>query len=54
MVESGPFSPFDLLPDEIVIRIVKMASLRPYCYSYKPADYDHDFIIDIVSLVSRR
>lgn len=47
-------SPFDSLPDELVLRIVKAAALRPYCYSYKPADYDHDFIVDVISLISKR
>ena len=48
------YSPFDCLPDELVLRIVKTAALRPYCYSYKPANYDHDFIVDVISLISKR
>ena len=48
------YSPFDCLPDELVLRIVKTAALRRYCYSYKPANYDRDFIVDVISLISKR
>ena len=48
---SAVTSPFDALPDELVLKIIKMAS---WDEEGEPPCYDHDWLIDILFKVSKR
>ena len=51
---------FNLLPDELVLKILKMAAAKNKSESWawyfrcKPEDFDHDFIIDVLGKISNR
>ena len=48
---SAALTPFDSLPDEVVLRIVKMAAPRE---EYYHGDYNHNFLVDVLCKVSVR
>ena len=55
----GEGSPFDLLPDELVLKIVKMASWDEHYHIFeltrqKCGGYDQDFIVESISHVNLR
>ena len=51
---------FDSLPDEVALMIVKMAAgpgwdlWRHWDHRFAHVEYDHDFLVDVLSKVSRR
>ena len=51
---------FNLLPDELVLKILKMAAAknksdsRAQLFRCKAEDFDHDFIIDVLGKISNR
>ena len=48
---SAVTSPFDSLPDEVVLKIVKMATrIEEFHY----VEYDHDFLLDVICKLSVR
>ena len=47
-------SPFDLLPNEVLLKIVKMAATSGDCQSVVPIKHNHNFIARVLSKVSNR
>ena len=51
MMTSESSSPFDFLPDEIVLRIIKESV--PITTSWVQP-YDNDFLLDVIAKISQR
>ena len=48
-------SPFDSLPDKVVLKIVKMAACLEDDHDKQPGvEYDHDFLVEVLCKVSKR
>ena len=50
-IAAAPFVTFDSLPDEILLKIVKLAASQPS--SNRPR-YDHNYLLDVVGNISLR
>ena len=53
-IASETFASFDSLPDEILLKIVKLAASHSHHSSYIRPRYDHNYILDVVGNISLR
>ena len=51
---SETFATFDSLPDEILLKIVKLAASHSHHSSYIRPRYDHNYILNVVGNISLR